>query len=54
MEIIWHKLLVSIVFFIKRFLLIFLIKFSEHINYVRDTIGSSFVGIGGDYDGVNT
>jgi membrane dipeptidase len=28
--------------------------FSDHINYVRDLIGADHVGIGGDYDGVNS
>lgn len=30
----------------------FSLLFQEHINYVRNLIGSEHVGIGGDYDGV--
>lgn len=32
----------------------FLLFFQEHINYVRDLIGSEHVGIGGDYDGIES
>jgi len=41
----------SLIVLQRHFLILF---FVDHINYVRDLIGPEYVGIGADYDGVNS